>query len=101
VALAPDVVVAIAGMGVCSYACRALGFWIMGFVPLTPRVRAWLETVPISVMIAMLVGAAARGGVAEWCGLAVALAVMRATGQELVGMAAGVAAVALARSVLA
>jgi uncharacterized membrane protein len=95
--LTPEVMLAILAMGICSYACRAAGFWAMGFVPLTPRVRAWLEAVPISVMTAILVGAAVKGGVPEWIGLAVALGAMRASGNELVGMVAGVAAVAIAR----
>ena len=95
---APNVVAAIAGMALLSYACRAAGFWAMGFVALTPRVRAWLESVPVAVMTAIVVSAAAHGGVPEWIGLAVALAAMRASGNELIGMLAGVIAVALARS---
>jgi uncharacterized membrane protein len=97
---APDVVAAIAGMAVLSFACRAVGFWAMGFVPLTPRVRAWLSSVPIAVMTAILVSAAAHGGPPEWIGLVVALAAMRASGNELIGMVAGVVAVALVRSLV-
>ncbi|MCC7273305.1 MAG: AzlD domain-containing protein [Alphaproteobacteria bacterium] len=99
--MTPDVLVAIIGMAAASYACRAGGFWLMGFVPITRRVRAGLEAIPIAVMAAILAPVAARGGPAEAAGLVAALAVMRATGNDLAGALAGVAAVALVRTLAA
>lgn len=96
--IAPDVWLAIAGMGVASYLCRASGFWAMGFVRLTPRVRAWLASIPIAVLTAIVAPAIARAGVAETSGFLVAFLAMRLTGNDFVGALAGVAAVALVRA---
>ena len=96
----PDVLAAIAGMAVASYLCRAGGFWAMGFVPLTPRVRAWLESIPIAVLGAILAPAAAQAGPAEAAGFLAALVAMRATGNDFAGAIGGVAAVALARALM-
>ncbi len=97
-AIPPDVLAAIAGMAVASYLCRAGGFWAMGFVPLTPRVRAWLESIPIAVLAAVLAPAVRHAGPAEAAGFLVALVTMRATGNDFAGAIGGVAAVALVRA---
>ncbi|MGE0715165.1 MAG: AzlD family protein, partial [Alphaproteobacteria bacterium] len=77
------------------------GFWAMGFVAVTPRLRAALEAIPIAVMTAILAPAALKGGLAEATGLAVAMFAMRATGSDLAAAAAGVATVALVRAAAA
>ena len=66
--MAPTSWLAIAGMTVASYACRAGGFWAMGFVPLTPRVRTWLESIPIAVLSAILAPGIARASLPEAAG---------------------------------
>lgn len=95
-----DVLTAIALMGVASYACRVGGYFMMRYVAITPRVEAWLNAIPISLMGAILGPAALRGGPAEWLGLVVTLGVMRATGRDFVSVFAGVATVAVARAAL-
>lgn len=96
--MAPDVLLAIAAMGVVSYLCRASGFWAMGFVPLTARVRAWLEAIPIAVLSAIVAPAVASAGPVEAVGFLVAVLAMRVTGNDFAGALAGVAAVALLRA---
>ncbi|MBL8662431.1 MAG: AzlD domain-containing protein, partial [Candidatus Odyssella sp.] len=36
----PEIWIAIAGMALVAYACRAGGYWAMGFVRMTPRLEA-------------------------------------------------------------
>lgn len=95
-----DVMAAIALMGVASYACRVGGYFMMRYVAITPRVEAWLNAIPISLMGAILGPAASRGGPAEWLGLIVTIGMMRATGRDFVSVFAGVTAVALARAAM-
>jgi uncharacterized membrane protein len=96
----PDVLAAIAGMSVASYVCRAGGFWAMGFVPLTPRIRAWLESIPIAVLSATLAPGMARASPPEAAGFFAAFFAMRLSGNDFVGAMSGVAAVALVRAAL-
>jgi uncharacterized membrane protein len=70
----------------------------MGYVAVTPRVEAWLRAIPIAVIGAILGPVAVNGGPPEWLGLALAIGVMRATGNEFLSAAAAVAAVGLARA---
>ena len=45
---------AILAMAAVTYAIRAGGFWLMGYVPLTPRVRSILNALPGSVVVAVI-----------------------------------------------
>lgn len=89
-----DTVLAILAMGLASQSCRLGGFYLMGFVAITPRVEGWLRAIPVALIGAVLGPVAARGGPAEWAGLAIALAVMKASGNEFAAAALAVAAVA-------
>jgi uncharacterized membrane protein len=88
-------------VSLASFACRAGGFWLMRFVNVTPRVQAALKAAPLAVMIAIVVPAALRGGVAEWIGVTMTALVMGLTRRDLVASLAGVATVAVCRAVLA
>ena len=46
------ILAAILTMAAATYAMRAGGFWLMGHVPLTARVRRMLEALPGSVVVA-------------------------------------------------
>jgi uncharacterized membrane protein len=92
-----DVVAAILLMAAASHLCRAGGYFLMRYVTLTPRVRAWLQAIPVALMGAVLGPAAVNGGPPEWAGLAVAAGAMRATGNDFLSIAAGMATVALMR----
>ena len=99
--VAPDLLLAILAMGLATYLCRAAGFFAMGFVRMTPRVEAWLQAIPISVVVAILAPAAASGKPPEMLGILAALAVRQLSGNDFLGVGAGVAMVALARFLLA
>jgi len=98
--MSSEALVAVLGMAVVSYACRAGGFWVMRYVPLSGRVRAWLNGIPMAIMGAVLAPAAVKGGPPEWLGLAVTFLAMKTTGNDLLAVAAGVAVVAVARAYL-
>lgn len=96
----PDILFAIALLGVVSLICRFGGYFLMRYVKVTPRVEAWLRAMPVALVGAIIGPAAAKGGPAEWLGLAVAAFLMRWIGNEFIGCAAGIATVAVARVVL-
>ena len=88
---------AILGMALVTYATRAGGVLLMGLVPVTPRVEAFLRHLSSSVLVALVVPAALKGGTAALLAVAVTLLVMAATRQMAVAMVAGVVAAALLR----
>lgn len=90
----------IAAMAVVTYAMRAGGFLMMGYVPITPRVRAFLQALPGAVVVALVVPVAVDGGVAATAAVLAALAMMAWWRNDLVAVVSGVAAAALLRAVL-
>jgi uncharacterized membrane protein len=86
-------------LAVSTYACRAGGYVAMRFVRLTPRMRQWLDALPLAVMGAFLAPSALEGGVAETAGLVVTVAVTRIWNNSLTATLAGVAVVAALRAV--
>ena len=95
----PDVWIAIAGMALVTYACRAGGFWAMGFVTLTPRVEGWLAAMPSALIAAILARTLAGAGLIEAAGVIAAFTVARAIGDDFLGMLAGIGAVAALRGI--
>lgn len=96
----PDVVFAIFCLGIASYACRFLGFFLMRYVTITPPVAAWLSAIPLALIGAILGPIAVNGGPAEWTGLAAAIVLMRVTGNEFVSAVGAVIAVAAVRAIV-
>jgi uncharacterized membrane protein len=94
-----DVVLAILAVGVVSYACRAGGFFLMRYVRITRGVEAWLQSIPIAIVGAVLGPIAANGGPPEWAGLGVAVVLMRTTGNDFASILGAVATVALMRQI--
>jgi uncharacterized membrane protein len=94
----PEIWIAIAGMALVSYACRAGGFWAMRFVRMTPRIEAGLTAMPSALVAAILARTLASAGPIEIAGVAAAFLVARYLGGDFVGMIAGIAAVALLRN---
>jgi uncharacterized membrane protein len=94
----PGLLPLLAGLALASFACRALGFALMRFVPVTPRVKAALDAAPLAVMVGIVAPAAVRGGPPEWAALAVTAATMRLTGNDFLAALVGVAVLAAARA---
>jgi len=91
--------VAIGVMAAVSFLIRAGGFWLMGHVPITPRVRRVLDALPGSIVAAAVVPIAIKGGTIAMLAVAVAGAIMTWRGNALAAVAAGVATAVVARSV--
>jgi uncharacterized membrane protein len=84
-------------MALATYPMRAGGYWLMGHVPLTPRIRRILEALPGAVVIATVLPILVRDGLPAGFAVAAALAVTALRGHEFVALVAGVAAAAGAR----
>jgi uncharacterized membrane protein len=96
----PEILHAIVMLGIASYACRFAGYFLMGYVSLTPRVEAWLNAIPIALIGAILGPVAFNGGPVEWIGLAAAIGLMRVTSNEFVSVIGSVVAVAATRAAI-
>jgi uncharacterized membrane protein len=90
--------VAILAMAVATYPMRAGGYWLMGRVPLTPRVQRMLEALPGAVVMATVVPILAREGIPAVAAIAAALVMSFIKRNEFLALAAGVAAGAAARA---
>ncbi|MBN8940245.1 MAG: AzlD domain-containing protein [Rhizobiales bacterium] len=85
-------------MALASFACRASGFWLMRFIPVTPRLEAALKATPVAVMAGIVVPVAMRGQPGELVALGMVGLAMRLTGNDLVAALAGVATLAAWRA---
>jgi len=88
---------AMLAMGAAAFLMRALGFWLMGRMTMTPRAQRMLEALPGSIVAATVLPIVARSGAAATIAILVALAFMVVRRNELLAVAAGVTAAALAR----
>jgi branched chain amino acid efflux pump len=94
----PGTVAAILAMGAVTYAMRAGGFWLMGHVPLTARVRRMLEALPGTVVVATVLPIAVREGLPAMLGVAAACGAMLLRRNDFLAVIVGMAVAALARS---
>lgn len=96
-AVETQVLLAILLMTVVTYATRAGGIFLMAYVPLTPRMEAFLKALAVSVLISIVVPATLKAGPRGIAAVAVAVAVMLATRSAIGAMLAGTATAALWR----
>lgn len=89
---------AIFAMMATTILAKTMGFWILGRVPLTPRVRRGLEALPGGVILATIVPITLESGLPGIAGIAVATAVMVVTRKDWLAVAAGLATVAAIRA---
>jgi len=88
----------VAAMAAVTYAIRAGGFWLMGYVPLTRRVRSILNALPGAVVASIILPLAVRGGTAATVAVVTALAVMALRRNDLLAVVCGMGAAALVRA---
>lgn len=88
---------AMLAMGATAFLMRAIGFWLMGRVTLTPRVQRMLEALPGSIVTATVLPIMAQIGPVAVLAIGVALVFMIVFRSELPAVTAGVVAAALAR----
>jgi uncharacterized membrane protein len=96
----PGTIAAILAMGAVTYAMRAGGFWLMGHVPLTPRVRRMIEALPGAVIIATVLPIAASEGVPALLAIAAAVGAMMIRRNDFLAVIVGMSVAALARAYL-
>jgi uncharacterized membrane protein len=89
---------AIVAMAAVTAALRCGGFWLMGHVPLTARVRRMLEALPGSVIMATVLPAAVKGGPVPMLAITAALAVMVVRRNDFLAVITGMAVAAVARA---
>ncbi|MFO7308077.1 MAG: AzlD domain-containing protein [Pseudomonadota bacterium] len=89
---------AIALMAAVTFLTRIGGVDIMSFVPITPRIEAFLRHLAVSVIVALVVPAAVKGGPTAVLAVATAGLVMVLTRSAVGAMLAGVACAALLRA---
>ena len=88
----------VAAMAAVTYAIRAGGFWLMGYVPLTPRVRSILNALPGAVIASIILPLAVRGGTAAVIAVVTSLVVMALRRNDLLAVICGMGAAAFVRA---
>lgn len=92
------VVTAILVMALTTHLIRFGGYWMMGHVPLTPRIRRMLDALPGAVVAATIVPIVIKSGTPAVVGMAAVVGVMAWRRNDFLAVAAGIALVALARA---
>jgi len=88
----------LAAMAVAVFVTRAGGFWLIGRVPMSPRLERMLAALPGSIIAATVAPLLAHGGVSALATAVAALAVMLALRNDFAAVLAGVGAAALVRA---
>jgi uncharacterized membrane protein len=97
-AIDSGVLLAILAMAAATYPMRAGGYWLMGRVPLTPRVRRMLEASPGAVIVATILPIIVREGVPAALAILAGGAVMLVWRKDYLAVVAGMAAAAAWRA---
>lgn len=95
--LEPQTLAIILVVTLAAAVCRHAGFMFMRLVPMTPRVRAGLDAIPLAVMLGIVLPPALRGGIPELVGLAATVLAVQLRGNDVVAIVAGMGSVALMR----
>lgn len=94
----PLFLLAIAAMTAVTYSLRACGYWVMGRVPLTPRVRKALESLPGAIIVSTILPIALEGGVPVAVCLVVSGVVMAIVRRDFIAVVFAVLAAAALRN---
>jgi uncharacterized membrane protein len=81
---------AVAAMALVTAFTRFAGFWMMGWVTLTPRVLRMLEALPGSVVAALIVPVVAKEGLPAGVAMVAVAVLMIWRRHEFLALAAGV-----------
>ena len=94
-----DVWIAIAVMTLVTVASRLGGYWLMAYVPVTPRVRRMLDALPGSIIIAAIAPVVFNGGTVVIFAIAAAIGVTIIKRNDFLAVMIGMAVAALARAI--
>ena len=89
---------AILAMAAATYLMRVGGFWLMGHVPLTARMRKMLEALPGAVVAAIVLPVMVKTGAPAFLAIGATVALMVIRRNEFLALAAGIAVAAMARA---
>ncbi len=90
-------VIAICAMSAATQLMRLGGYWLMGHVPITPRVRKMLEALPGSVIIALVLPTVVKTGPTAYLAVGAVIVCMLWRRNEFLAVAVGVAVATLCR----
>ena len=96
--LAHGPLVAIVAMAVATLITRVSGYWLMGHIPMTRRVRRSLEILPGAIMAATIVPIVAKVGVVALIAVIVAATSMMVRRNEFLAAGLAIAAASSARA---
>lgn len=94
----PNTLMAICVMAAITVFNRTAGFLLMRLVPLTPRVRKILDSLPGAVLVAIVAPTAVHGDLALILGLVAAFVATRLTKNDFIAVLAAVAVAAGVRA---
>jgi uncharacterized membrane protein len=83
----------ILGMALVTYGTRMSGFWLMRYVALSTRMKAWLGYLPGTVIVAIVAPTVFSTGLTEAGAALATVLVMARTLNVLVAMIVGIGAV--------
>src|SRR5439155_21444413 len=87
--------ITILGMALVTYSTRAGGFWLMGLVTPSSRIKAWLKQIPGAVLVAIIAPTVIASSLAETLAALATLLVAIRTKNVVLAMLVGVTNVAL------
>jgi uncharacterized membrane protein len=96
--LRSDVMIAFVVMTAVTVASRLGGYWLMGYVTMTPRVRRMLDALPGSIIVAAALPVAVNGGQVVMFAIMAALLVTIIRRNDFIAVITGIAVAALARA---
>ncbi len=96
----PLALLTILGMAVVTYLTRIGGLWLMSHVALSRRLKAWLEYLPGTILVAIVAPVVLGAGLAEVGAALATLLVAIRTRNVLVSMLVGVGVVLALRKIL-
>ncbi len=82
------------GMVLVTYALRAGGYWVMGRLPITARMRRGLEALPGAIIVSTILPIVLKGGLAVGLCLVVAAAAQVKLKKEYIAVFCAAAAAA-------
>jgi uncharacterized membrane protein len=86
-------------MGAMAYLMRAAGYWLIGRVPIGPRVRRMLDALPGAVIAASVVPLALKGGPSALLAVGAAGLTMIVVRNDFAAVVVGVGTAALVRAI--
>jgi uncharacterized membrane protein len=96
--LRSEVMIAFAVMTAVTVLSRIGGYWLMGYVNVTPRVRRMLDALPGSIIIAAALPVAVNGGPVVMFAIVAAMVVTIIRRNDFIAVITGMAVAALARA---